>query len=150
MPLASGCARGLEFEVMAVDACSEAELQRRVDKPNFPELVSGPERPRSLASSASACTSSPAHPGFPEPLYRLGVGSLWIRQSIETFAQHWERRPGRPRNCVNQRMILQPDQQTPVYYSFYYAQAPNLSGLGACAAVLTVAGAGFEPATSGL
>jgi hypothetical protein len=97
MPLASGCARGLEFEVMAVDACSEAELQRRVDKPNFPELVSGPERPRSLASSASACTSSPAHPGFPEPLYRLGVGSLWIRQSIETFAQHWERRPGRPR-----------------------------------------------------
>jgi len=82
---------------VAVDACSEEELERRADEPNFPELVSGPEAAKILGVNRQRVHQlATEHPDFPQPLYRLGVGSLWLRSAIEAFAARWERKPGRP------------------------------------------------------
>jgi hypothetical protein len=35
--------------------------------------------------------------GFPEPIYELRTGKLWLRSAIEAFGRQWERKPGRPR-----------------------------------------------------
>jgi hypothetical protein len=92
---------GLGFEIIAVDAWNEDELQRRVYAPSYPELVSGTEAATILGANRQRVHQlARSHPDFPEPLYRLGVGSLWIRQSIETFGQHWNRKPGRPRKTA--------------------------------------------------
>jgi hypothetical protein len=89
--------QGLEYDVTAVDTCTEEDLERRNAEPNYPELVSGPEAAAILNVNRQRVHQL-AHdnPNFPEPLYRLGVGSLWTRRSIEAFAERWERKPGRP------------------------------------------------------
>lgn len=93
--------RNLAFVVVAVDACTEAKLELRVDTPNYPNLVSGPEAATILGVNRQRLHQlATGHRDFPEPLYRLGVGSLWLRQSIETFARNWDRRPGRPRKTA--------------------------------------------------
>jgi hypothetical protein len=35
------------------------------------------------------------NPGFPEPMYELRTGKLWLRDSIDAFALR-DRKPGRP------------------------------------------------------
>jgi hypothetical protein len=88
---------GLDFDVAAIDGCTEEDLERRNAEPNYPELVSGPEAAAILSVNRQRVHQlAHDHPSFPEPLYRLGVGSLWTRRSIEAFAERWERKPGRP------------------------------------------------------
>ena len=37
---------------------------------------------------------------FPEPVYELRTGPLWMRAGIKAFADRWERKPGRPDHGV--------------------------------------------------
>lgn len=66
-------------------------------RPTLPEMVSAPEAAEILAVSPQRLHELAAgHQGFPEPVYELRTGRLWLRAGIEAFAQRWERRPGRP------------------------------------------------------
>jgi hypothetical protein len=76
----------------------DAELER----PQLPELVSGTEAAEILGVTRQRVHQlAAAHPDFPKPAYRLGVGSLWFRSGIEGFAQRWQRRPGRPPSAAS-------------------------------------------------
>jgi hypothetical protein len=65
--------------------------------PNKPDLVSGPEAAAILHVTRQRLHQlHNDHPDFPEPLYHLKVGPLWLRSAIEAFDRRWERKPGRP------------------------------------------------------
>jgi predicted DNA-binding transcriptional regulator AlpA len=78
-----------------------ADFEADVEQSTVPDLVSGPEVAEILGVSRQRVHQLAAnHPQFPQPLYRLGVGSLWVRAAIERFAEEWERKPGRPRKSA--------------------------------------------------
>lgn len=65
-------------------------------RPTLPELVSVPEAAEILGVSPQrvrefAATSA----SFPEPMYELRTGKLWLRDAIEASAAQ-DRKPGRP------------------------------------------------------
>lgn len=83
-------------DVVRLEAVHEDVLDEELAVPNYPDLVSGPEAASILGVSRQrvhqlATTNS----RFPSPLYRLAVGSLWVRAGVEKFAAEWDRRPGR-------------------------------------------------------
>lgn len=95
----TGAARaGLpDWPVARVETVREDVLDEELARPNAPDLVSGPEAAAVLGVNRQRVHQlAHTHADFPEPLYRLGVGSLWTREAIEDFRRRWERRPGRP------------------------------------------------------
>jgi hypothetical protein len=73
-------------------------LDAESERPGLPEVVSVPEVAEILGVSPQRVHELAAgHAGFPEPVYELRTGRLWLRDAIEAFAQRWERKPGRPR-----------------------------------------------------
>lgn len=63
----------------------------------LPDLVSGNEAAEILGVTRQRVHQlAHEHRDFPEPAYRLGVGSLWFRSAVEQFGRTWERRTGRP------------------------------------------------------
>jgi hypothetical protein len=80
-----------------VGATRHDVLDEELARPAYPDLVSGPEAAELLGVSRQRLHQlARSHPHFPEPLYQLRVGPLWIRAGIEAFAQRWARKPGRP------------------------------------------------------
>jgi predicted DNA-binding transcriptional regulator AlpA len=98
----AAAAAGLpEWPLVRLEATRQDVLSEELARPNYPELVSGPEAAELLGVSRQRLYQLAAqHQGFPEPLYRLRVGPLWVRSAIESFAQRWERKPGRPRKTA--------------------------------------------------
>jgi predicted DNA-binding transcriptional regulator AlpA len=87
--------------VVRVETVREDVRDAELEVPNYPDLVSGPEVAELLGVTRQRVHQLAAdHPDFPTPLYRLGVGSLWVRAGIEKFAKSWERKPGRPRKVA--------------------------------------------------
>lgn len=83
-------------DVVRLEAVTDDVLEEELAIPNYPDLVSGPEAAAILGVSRQrvhqlATTNS----RFPTPLYKLAVGSLWVRAGIEKFADEWNRKPGR-------------------------------------------------------
>jgi hypothetical protein len=85
------------WPAVRVEAVREDVLDEENARPNLPDLVSAPE-----AADILGVTSQRLHElaasnrEFPEPLYELRAGKLWLRQAVEAFAEGWERKPGRP------------------------------------------------------
>jgi hypothetical protein len=73
---------------------AEAEL----DKPTLPDLVSSVEAAEILGVSRQRVSELRRRKDFPEPVYELRTGPLWIRAGIERFNERWDRKPGRPRS----------------------------------------------------
>ncbi len=94
----AAAAAGLpEWPLVQLTATRQDVLSEELARPNYPDLVSGPEAAEVLGVSRQRLYELAArHRGFPEPLYRLRVGPLWVRSAIEAFAQRWDRKPGRP------------------------------------------------------
>jgi hypothetical protein len=83
------------------DAARQDVLDAENAHPTLPELVSVPEAAEILGVSPQRVHElAVGHRGFPEPVYELRTGRLWLRAAIEAFAQRWERRPGRPRKAA--------------------------------------------------
>jgi hypothetical protein len=78
-------------EVVRADVLDE-ELAR----PTLPDLVSAPEAGDILGVSPQRVHELARTAGFPEPVYELRTGRLWLRAAIEAYAERRPRRPGRP------------------------------------------------------
>jgi hypothetical protein len=81
----------------------EAALQDIVDeenaRPALPDLVSAPEAAEILGVSPQRLHQiATDNSAFPEPVYELRAGKLWLRAAVEAFASR-ERKPGRPRSA---------------------------------------------------
>jgi len=98
----AAAAAGLpDWPMVRLEATRQDVLESELAQPNYPELVSGPEAAELLGVSRQRLHQlAQEHAGFPEPLYRLRVGPLWVRSGIEAFGRRWERKPGRPRKTA--------------------------------------------------
>jgi hypothetical protein len=84
------------WPVVRLEAVRGDVLDAELARPNYPDLVSGPEAAGILHVSRQRLHQLyREHPEFPAPLYQLKVGPLWLRTSIEAFERDWERKPGR-------------------------------------------------------
>lgn len=81
-----------------VEAIREDVLDEKLSRSSLPDLVSAPEVAEILHVSRQRVHQLLSeHKRFPEPLYRLGSGPLWLRAAIEAFDERWTRKPGRPK-----------------------------------------------------
>ncbi len=92
----------MRVPLVAVDAVSEAEHDRRADAPTLPELVGASEVGQRLGVSRQRVHQLREHAAFPAPLVEVAMGPLWDARAIDAFARAWSRRPGRPPLAVAQ------------------------------------------------
>jgi hypothetical protein len=86
------------WTVVRAEAVRQDVLDAENARPRLPELVSAPEAAEILGVSPQRLHELAAgHAAFPEPMYELRTGKLWLRDAIDAFARRWERKPGRPR-----------------------------------------------------
>jgi hypothetical protein len=69
-------------------------------RPTLPELVSAPEAAEILGVSPQRVHELASSPGFPEPMYDLRTGRLWLKSAISAYAKRRHRTPGRPRKTA--------------------------------------------------
>ncbi len=69
-------------------------------RPTLPELVSAPEAAEILGVSPQRVHELASNPGFPEPMYDLRTGRLWLKSAISAYARRRQRTPGRPRKTA--------------------------------------------------
>lgn len=93
------CKAGMpSWPIVRAEAVRQDVLDAANARPTLPELVSVPEAAELLGVSPQRVHElAGANAAFPEPMYELRTGKLWLRDAIDAFAQRWERKPGRPR-----------------------------------------------------
>ncbi|MFZ4585987.1 MAG: hypothetical protein ACOYNI_12255 [Acidimicrobiia bacterium] len=93
--------RHVDYEVVGVAVLAEPAFVRRAKLPTHPELVSAVEAAEILAVSRQRVHQLYAdNEQFPDALYHLKTGPLWVKGSIEHFAKAWARKPGRPKKSA--------------------------------------------------
>lgn len=91
-------------EILSVHVIRWDLFEANLDAPNYPDIVSAVE-----AADMLGITRQRVHQlwrdrkDFPEPLYELRTGPLWMRAGIKAFADRWERKPGRPDHGARMR-----------------------------------------------
>jgi hypothetical protein len=89
------------WPVVRAEAIRQDALEAENSRPTLPELVSAPEAADILGVSSQRVHELAASKAeFPEPMYELRTGKLWLRDAIEAFGRRWERKPGRPSKAV--------------------------------------------------
>ncbi len=90
------------WPVVRAEAIRQDVLEAENRRPTLPELVSAPEAADILGVSSQRLHELAASKaGFPEPVYELRTGKLWLRDAIEAFGRRWDRKPGRPSRTVS-------------------------------------------------
>jgi len=98
--------------IVRVETITEAELDRELARPAFPELVGVGEIAELLGVTRQRASEVQTREGFPAPVARLKSGPVWTRASITTFVESWVRRPGRPKTAVDAPGTLGAASQT--------------------------------------
>ena len=91
-----------DWPAVRVDVVRQDVLEAENMRPTLPELVSGPEAAEILGVSPQRLRQlADGHASFPEPMYELRAGKLWLKDAIEAFDRRWDRKPGRPRRSLH-------------------------------------------------
>jgi hypothetical protein len=88
------------WPIVRTEVVRQDVLHAENEAPRLPDIVSVPEVAVILDVSRQRVHELARHTGFPEPVYELPTGRLWLRAAVEAFAQRWERKPGRPRKSA--------------------------------------------------
>jgi len=89
------------WPVVRLETVRQDVLDAENERPTLPALVSAPEAAELLGVSAQRVHElATDHASFPDSVYELRTGKLWLRDAIISFRQCWERRPGRPRTVT--------------------------------------------------
>lgn len=98
-PLAEklACKAGMpSWPLVRAEVVRQDVLEAQNARPTLPELVSVPEAAEILGVSPQRVRELAAdNASFPEPMYELRTGKLWLRDAIDAFARR-VRKPGRP------------------------------------------------------
>ncbi len=93
------------WPAVRVDVLRQDVLEAENRRPTLPELVSGPEAAEILGVSPQRLRQlADGHASFPEPMYDLRAGRLWLKDAVEAFDRRWDRKPGRPRRSATARL----------------------------------------------
>ena len=85
------------WPVVRAEAVRQDVLDAENSRPTLPDLVSTPEAAEVLRVSPQRVHELAASKAdFPEPIYELRAGKLWLRDAIEAYERRWQRKPGRP------------------------------------------------------
>jgi len=85
---------------VGIEMHTEGELERLLWEPNYPDLVGVAEAAEILGVTKQRVSELARSRRFPKPLYDLAAGPIWVKATIEAFAERWERKPGRPRKAA--------------------------------------------------
>lgn len=99
---AAAIARAMETvavsgEIAAAEAVTEAEADARLMRPAFPALAGVSEVAEMLGISRQRLAALRERAAFPAPVATLASGPVWRRGDLSTFAEGWQRKPGRPK-----------------------------------------------------
>lgn len=83
------------FQVLALEAVTHAEQERRLAAPLMPELVGAGEIAEMLGVSKQRVAQLRDRADFPVPIAVLKAGPVWTRDSLNQFLAGWSRKPGR-------------------------------------------------------
>jgi len=90
----------MPIEISRVEVETAEELERRLQIPDVPELAGVAEVSRILGVTKQRVSELLRSRSFPRPIAELEASPVWRSSSIIRFAQHWERKPGRPRKVI--------------------------------------------------
>lgn len=85
--------------VLAVEVLTPEEEDRRMSEPAFPELVGMAELSALLGVTRQRIAVLRQRPEFPAPVAEIAATPIWRKSDLSTFAEGWQRRPGRPRKA---------------------------------------------------
>lgn len=89
---------GLDPALVGLRVLTEDAFNLEANTPTYPDLVSPVEVADMLGVTRQRVHQLwRDHPDFPEPLYELRTGPLWVRAGVEKFGRDWARQPGRPK-----------------------------------------------------
>jgi hypothetical protein len=84
-------------EVIGAEVVTTVEADARLREPPFPPLAGVTEVAHLLGISRQRLHTLRARDDFPAPVATLAAGPVWRRGDLTTFAEGWQRKPGRPR-----------------------------------------------------
>lgn len=90
-------ALGLRARIVEASVQTLEELERELEAPAVPALAGISEVAEILSVSRQRASELAGGAAFPRPVADLAAGPVWLRSTIVSFNQSWERRPGRPR-----------------------------------------------------
>lgn len=82
--------------IVAVEAMTTEEADRRLDAPAFPKLAGVSEVAERLGITKQRLAVLRQREDFPAPVAELTAGPVWRIDDLSTFAGGWQRRAGRP------------------------------------------------------
>lgn len=88
---------GARSKVVDARVQSVEELESEVEAPAVPALAGISEVAEILGVSRQRASELAGSGGLPGPVADLAAGPVWLRSTIVSFNERWERRPGRPR-----------------------------------------------------
>jgi transcriptional regulator with XRE-family HTH domain len=87
------------WDTVRVDAMTEAEFERGLDKPLYPQVVGTSEVAKMLGVTRQRVSQLwRQNANFPPPLAVLECGPIWVEDWLAEFARVWQRKSGRPKS----------------------------------------------------
>jgi hypothetical protein len=84
------------WPAVRAEAVRQDVLDAENARPTLPDLVSVPEAAEILGVSPQRAHELAGSTSFPKPMYELRTGKLWLKTAIDAYAEHRQRKPGRP------------------------------------------------------
>jgi hypothetical protein len=89
---------GVTFDIVGVNVRTYDQLEREGRSYDLPALAGVAEVAEELhVSKTRVGELLKTLPPFPRPLAQLAAGPVWDLAAVRSFAERWERKPGRPR-----------------------------------------------------
>ena len=88
------------WPVVRAEALTFEELDRDLERPNFPELVGVTEMAELLGVTRQRASALAKTSSFPTPVASLASGPVWTRNNLNRFIEEWPRKKGRPRRSA--------------------------------------------------
>jgi hypothetical protein len=86
--------------LVGIEMHTDEELDRLISEPMYPAVVGVAEVAKMLRVSKQRVSELARSRRFPSPTFDLAAGPIWRKDTIEAFAEKWERKPGRPRKVA--------------------------------------------------
>lgn len=84
-----------EWPVVRLDVMTHGDLELELSRPTLPALAGVTEVADRLGVSRQRLAELRTRPGFPSPFVELAATPVWLVDAIDSWAEGWDRRPGR-------------------------------------------------------